>query len=83
MRRLFVLMALAMASVATPAMAMDCEKEARVVLDQMMKSESINMDTSEMIRVSRFVTLAFDACKAGEMQSAKSFFEMAAKSSGR
>jgi hypothetical protein len=67
--------ALALAFLATPALAMDCEKEFRVRVDHMM--EAPTAQTIYFIKTTRFLLQGYDACMKGDMETATKSFEEA------
>lgn len=78
-------LALSVAAIAlaasTPAFAqMDCEREARVMVNKMHSDEAPDIteeNTPGAIRVTRFTLLGYDACKAGAHDFARQHFETA------
>lgn len=65
---------------AVPAMAMDCEKEFRVRIDQMMSKQTISF--ADKVEITRFTLQGAEACMKGDKAAAQSFFEKAAKMGG-
>ena len=70
--------ALASVFLAAPALAMDCEKEFRVRVDQMAKPE-IRIYSKDMVHLTRFALKGYDACMKGDMASARKYFERATR----
>lgn len=66
---------------ASPAFAqMDCEREARVVINKLhptVSADPLAENTPEAIRVTNYTTLGYVACKTGEHEIARRHFETA------
>lgn len=72
---------------ASPAFAqMDCEREARVVINKLhptVTADPMAVDDPMAIRVTNYTTLGYVACKTGEHEIARKHFERAQKHLGR
>jgi hypothetical protein len=70
----------------TPAFAqMDCEREARVVINKMHPTTSadpLQGDTAKAERVTNYTTLGYVACKSGAHEIARQHFDRALEQAG-
>ncbi len=66
-------------ALASPSVAMNCETEFRVRVDQMMSKQTLSL--AEKIEITQFALKGAEACMKGDMNSAKTFFDKAAKMS--
>lgn len=65
--------ALALAFMAGPAFAMDCENEFRVRVDRMMEKPTAK--TFYMINTTKFLIQGYDACMKGDIENATKYFK--------
>lgn len=74
---------LAMAALTGPALAqkMDCDQEFLVRVDRMHPKDTndIRMPTEDMVAITRFSLMGYDACKQGNMDMARKHFDEAMK----
>jgi hypothetical protein len=81
MLRAFSAAFLAMAVLTGPALAqkMDCDQEFLVRVNKMHPTEGddIRMPTEDMVAITRFTLMGYDACKQGNMEMARKHFDEA------